>query len=394
MLSNYEKTIIDKLLDKYESSKTFLGDNKVQQKFSVNITSLFPEYADHSNYEAFDGINLAIDTLKGKHLINAKSDRANVYHNLTLNSDSLENAYTYINRLPKKTINDSVIDLIEKYSNKSDILNRYYRSQEKRIKANKGIEFFKNSKKELENILIAIVEMQKVETETYMRDFSVRVFKDSKVFEKISPKVVKLLFKYGDFPEKEHILASQNIIKNPTYVNFKGAGTITVKGQRIDLDKLDGDIAISTSILMDINSIEVKGRAVVTVENLTSFHKFNDKNMFMIYLGGFHNTIRRQFIQKLYAQNPNLEYLHFGDIDAGGFYIFEHLRTMTGISFQPYKMDQETLRQYSNYTKKLTANDRKRLLNLQGGKFKEVIDYMLKNNCKLEQEAINNKINM
>lgn len=66
----------------------------------------------------------------------------------------------------------------------------------------------------------------------------------------------------------------------------------------------------------------------------------------------------------------------------------EQLRRQTGIDFKPYKMDLETLKKYQDYSKKLTENDRDRLKKLKGNGFDEVIDYMLDNNCKLEQEAI------
>ena len=79
--------------------------------------------------------------------------------------------------------------------------------------------------------------------------------------------------------------------------------------------------------------------------------------------------------------------MHFGDIDAGGFYILQHLRNKTGIEFKPYQMDLQTLKSNLKYTKKLTETDRKRLTNLADGEFKEVVNFMLENNCKLEQEA-------
>lgn len=108
----------------------------------------------------------------------------------------------------------------------------------------------------------------------------------------------------------------------------------------------------------------------------------------IIYLGEYHNTHRRDFIQKLYAQNPDAVYYHYGDIDAGGFYILLHLRNKTGIHFLPYYMNIATLKQYFNFTKRLIDTDRKRLQNLTDSEFSEVIQYMFENNCKLEQEAI------
>lgn len=39
----------------------------------------------------------------------------------------------------------------------------------------------------------------------------------------------------------------------------------------------------------------------------------------MIYLGGCHNSVRRKLLKLLYQDFPEVEYLHFGDIDVGGF---------------------------------------------------------------------------
>lgn len=389
MINRYEKEIINKLVDKYEKSKSFTGENKVNQNFSVKISSLFPKYTDHSNYEVFQGVNEAIDILVRKSFVIAKANSANVYNNVVLNVAALEEIYNYIGRTSKKDINKSLIELLEKYKARNEVLNRYCEVQFERINSNRPIQFFNDDLIELENILIAIDELLKVDRETFMRDFSVRVFKDSKVFEGVSSKVINLLYEYGDFPEREQVLGNLNIIKNPTYINFKGAGSITIKGQRIDLTSLSSDIAISSAILSDIDKIEVLGKAVITIENLTSFHTFKDKDMFAIYLGGYHNSLRREFIKKMYQQNPKINYFHFGDIDAGGFYILEHLKQQTGVNFIPYKMNIEILKSYSRYTKKLTESDRDRLLKLMDSQYGNVIKFMLENNCKLEQEAIN-----
>ncbi|MTK13669.1 MAG: DUF2399 domain-containing protein [Clostridiaceae bacterium] len=389
MISKYEKEIISKLLDKYEKSKSFISENKVNQKFSAKIASVFPKYTDHSNYEIFQGVNESIDVLVRKRFIIAKANSAHVYNNAILNVDELEEIYKYIGRMPKKDINKSVLELMENYKGRNEILDRYCEAQYERIHLNKSIQYFSDDLIELENILVAVDELLKVDTETFVRDFSVRTFKDSKIFERISVKVVNLIYEFGSFPEKDQVLGDLNIIKNPTYVNFKGAGSITIKGQKIELTNLSSDIAISSAMLSEIDRIDVVGKTVITIENLTSFHTFYDKDMFVIYLGGYHNCIRREFIKKLYQQNPNIVYYHFGDIDAGGFYILQHLKHKTGVDFKTFKMDIETLKSYSKYTKPLTENDRDRLSKLIEGEHCMVIKYMLENNCKLEQEAIN-----
>ena len=94
---------------------------------------------------------------------------------------------------------------------------------------------------------------------------------------------------------------------------------------------------------------------------------------------------------KVYEKYPKAQYFHFGDIDAGGFLIFNNLIEKTGIPFIPYRMSVNELKQNHNL-KQLTENDKKRLkgllLDSRFALFKDVIEYMLDNNVKLEQEIL------
>lgn len=92
---------------------------------------------------------------------------------------------------------------------------------------------------------------------------------------------------------------------------------------------------------------------------------------------------------ELHAACPQAAYHHFGDIDAGGFEIYRDLREKTGIPFRMYRMDLETLQAYEQYGRPLTENDRIRLQKMRGREeLREVIDYMLAHDVKLEQECI------
>ena len=76
----------------------------------------------------------------------------------------------------------------------------------------------------------------------------------------------------------------------------------------------------------------------MTVENLTSFNRIKEDDIFYIFLSGYHNSAKQNFIKKIHSQNQEKKYLHFGDIDPDGFYILQDLRTKTNINFVPYKM--------------------------------------------------------
>lgn len=388
MIKKYEAKILNHLLDKYEKSKTFRGDNRVQQKFTVKVEALFSDYKDHSNIQGFEMINQAVEQLVRENIVTAKFNKARVCSQVSLNMKSLDQAYKKVGRTSKKAINEDIVGVLEEYRDANDILNSYVEKQLQRITNNNPVHFFNKDIVDFRNILMAVDEIFKIEEETYERDFSVKIFKDSKTFEKVRPKVVSLLFDYGDFPEKDQVLETLNIIKNPTHVHFKGAGYMVLAGQTIDLNAFKSDIALSSSLLEDVESIKITGKTVMTVENLTSFHTANPEDVFIVYLGGFHNKVRREFIKKIYLGNKDVSFYHFGDIDTGGFYILQHLKNKTGIDFKPYKMDIETLEKYSEFWKPLSENDCRRLKNLFDSEFGETIKFMIENNCKLEQEAV------
>ena len=144
MISKYEDKIINKLIDKYEKSKSFIGENKVNQKFSVKISSLFPKYTDHSIYEVFEGVNEASDILVRKSFVFAKSNSSHLYNNVVLNIEKLGDIYDYVGRVSKKDVNRAVIRLLEGYEGRNEILKKYCEVQYERISSNKSIQFFNN----------------------------------------------------------------------------------------------------------------------------------------------------------------------------------------------------------------------------------------------------------
>ena len=387
-MTKYELKMLNTLIDKYERSKSFVGSNQVAQNFVLKIEQLFPKYADDAEYDLFCSINESVRTLVAKGLVKENALKNGVIQKITLNLDSLEDAYHYLGRTPKVDIVDDLRRILNRYKTSNEILGEYCLRQLARLEQNKPVDFFDNDMSAFESILKVVSEITKVENELFERDFSIRVLGDSKEFGKIRTKVVSLLDEYGDFPDKETILADLNIVKNPGHIYFKGNGRISICGQPIDFSKMIGDIAISSVMLNCVDAIEVFGSTIVTIENLTSFNAFRCKDSFAIYLGGYHNKNRRDFIAKVYNQNPDKQYLHFGDIDAGGFYILEHLRKRTGIPFAPYHMNVQTLKENLQYTKRLTAGDKSRLRALVDTEFGETVQFMLENDCKLEQEAM------
>lgn len=110
----------------------------------------------------------------------------------------------------------------------------------------------------------------------------------------------------------------------------------------------------------------------------------------MIYLGGFQNSVRTQLLRSIYSQNQHINYFHKGDLDVYGFLILENLKKKTEIDFEPYEMNIKTLKQcyYSGFYKPLTKTDVEKSKSSLLDKYRDIIDFMLENNCKVEQESL------
>ena len=192
--------------------------------------------------------------------------------------------------------------------------------------------------------------------------------------------------------QKKVILQEFQIYANPSYIYLKGKIEIQLKdGQRIRIE--DAPIALSSELIQKMEAIRVKADKVVTVENLTSFHRLKDENCAYLFLAGYHNSVKQAFLKRVYKENPEKQWFHFGDLDPDGFYILKHLRKGTGIDFVPLHMGVSELETYSGYGRELSEPDKVKARNLlQQGYYAEIMQYMLEHDCKLEQEIISYEI--
>ena len=241
---------------------------------------------------------------------------------------------------------------------------------------------------------VRFVEQNQNKEACYVREFSVRHFQDSKYFESVEHQVTGIFRKfYEGFwgMEGDEILAEYGIYHTPNYVYFKGNAGIMLGGEMIHLDKFHQGIGLSGEDISDVRFVELsKIKKVLTIENLTTFFRWKEQDCLIIYLGGYHNSVRRRLLKEIAQALPDVQYWHFGDIDAGGFAILRDLQNKTGIPFQAYHMDLDTIIQYEKYGKKLSGNDRKRLeaLAAESPQWRETIQYMLEHDVKIEQECI------
>ncbi len=148
-------------------------------------------------------------------------------------------------------------------------------------------------------------------------------------------------------------------------------------------------LALSSESLERLEKIEIHTPRVMTIENLTSFNRMKEEGWFYLFLSGYHNTVRQRLLRRIAEQNEGLQWFHFGDFDPDGFLIIEHLRKKTGIDFAPIHMGVDELRQYREYGRPMEENDQRKAKTLiEKGKHVEEMQFMLEQDCKIEQEIV------
>ena len=296
------------------------------------------------------------------------------------------------------------IELYKSYMGEEFLLDRFCQEQIDRLRENKKAVYDVQVAEFILKLCRYILGNQE---DILERELSVAVLGDSKKWEKqFRSRVCSLLKKYGDYDtlllgvsdgedkedkrETERILlAEHHVYSNPAYVYFKGNAEILFdNGQKMCVNRYM-PIAFSTETLNQLKTIQILDQNVMTVENLTSFNRMQEEHTFLIFLSGYHNSVKQQLIRKTYDANPGLVWQHFGDIDPDGFYIIENLRRGTGIDFNPVYMDREVLKKYKDYTKPLTDNDiRKATALIHNEMYHDIMGYMLDTGGKLEQEIV------
>lgn len=400
-----QSKLLHALLDKYENSKTYEGTNAVSQNFAVKPEKVWKDYvSDYANVAQVKDFETEMQVLEEQGLIHI--DRKNgVITKAVACKEKLDAYYELLGRKQRKDIVLEQIAFFERWMQKEladyIVIYMFCRDQLAKVKAGKKPDY----EVEVCDKLLRILEFICANKEEVLeRELSMMILEDSKKFEKqYRAKVCKVLSTYLDFSEllegidddreqKKVILQEFQIYTNPSYIYLKGKIEIQLKdGQCIRIG--DAPIALSSELIQKMEAIRVKADKVVTVENLTSFHRLKDENCAYLFLAGYHNSVKQAFLKRVYKENPEKQWFHFGDLDPDGFYILKHLRKGTGIDFVPLHMGVSELETYSGYGRELSEPDKVKARNLlQQGVNVEVMQYMLDHDCKLEQEIISYEI--
>ena len=394
---NLEKEILFKLVDKLERSKDFKNGNLTSANIYLTINdSLISPLFSSTGYLKEDEYERAFSDLKKRNFVFLKN-RDNYNFRIVLNLSSLNEVYEFLNYKGKKIeVNEEEQFLKAKeedYKNNL-VLQSFLNKCITLLHENKNVNKYFKDHNELEFILKAIDSIMNNKGKILLRNFSVRVFNNSKIVENNANKIFRIYneFSNEEFKDFNSLIEHYYIYRNFNLILIKGDITLKINEEIIHVGKLNSTFALSSEILDKVEIINLPVEKVITIENQTTFNYFSDSSFLVLYTDGYISSSMAIFLKKLYSFKTSLRFYHFGDIDWGGINIYLDIIAKTGIKFNTYKMDIETLKEYQSYAKSLTEKDKENLISLiKNAKDEEMlklVDFMLSNNIKLEQEAI------
>lgn len=391
------KDIISRLLDIYERRSGYAKRPEELRSIQFEVSKEYPVYKDRYDNEKYRDINTSIEKNIAAGLIIADKDQTGRYSKIKLNIARVDECYALLKRTSIPDQCKKVLSVLEKANcTKGLLIGRVVSDFCEQINAYKKLPYdLGYDARRIGDVLQVLDAVINLTSETYIRNFSTALFKDSKRFQREYKSTVEsILFDYTDnVVEKDDILGYYNLYENPTYVLIKGNARICFDESVVELSEMPGGIALSNGSLEGIQKISVKTDKVITVENLTTYHDCDELDAVYIYLGGYHNTSKQKLLELIYKNNGDKEYYHEGDLDVYGFLILENLIAKTQIPFKPLQMDIETIERFyrAGLYKNLTSRDRKVIKPKKDGQlsaYRDVLEYMLKYDCKVEQESI------
>ena len=296
-----------------------------------------------------------------------------------------------------------MLGILLKYKYKNDIVDNFISYIEERVRYNKSVKQYLDitDLNDTINVLNGLVSVLDNKDDIYIRVLSVKVYNDSKLLESYKNKISKIINDFSDksnYYDTDSIFEEYHVLKNPRQIRIKGNIRILVGNDSVNIGCFKDGLGISSKDLCNIEfSSECDINKVITIENLATFNNYEEENSILIYTGGFTSSSVISMIKTLKNNlckeiNTNIKFLHWGDIDCGGFKIYKHMQESSGIEFKPMLMDINTFEQYKIYGKDLTKND---IINLNIMRkdlnfkiFWDVIDNMLNDNKKIDQESI------
>lgn len=421
-LSNIQREVLNNLVDRYERRSDYCSGEKSARRTLMRIDQKSrPDYFHVSNSSYRHMFNKEMEALQQQGFVELewlRFDKGHTLERVVLVAEVLPSIYKLLGRRTKKEIYSKAGEQLSVLRNEAPpdpaLLAFFDELMSKLARLEPLPPPLRPEKvEEMTDLLRGLNALcQGHEDDIAKRSLSVKLYGDSKRWQQLEKGILQLYRQFCPVGSEEArgvieatamddsvLLAEQGIVDNPAHIRLAGDLVVqTAKGQ-IDLSLFEPDLGLPAPMVKEMEIETCPCGAVITIENLTSFYQYlqeRPEDHLVIYLGGFANRARRLLLQKLFRffqeQQKTATFLHWGDMDLGGFKIWYDLVRQTGIPFKPYLMDEETYLQHlqlgqpmsDQYAEKLSAL----LQDQEYAGFHSLIKLMLEKKIRVEQEAI------
>lgn len=396
---DYVQIILVKLWKKYCTRKLKYGTQEIRRRIMLNVSEVYRDYEKYNcDMQLKTQLNEVVEELLEQGYIDAErlaysSDITKIY----LRQERIAELEARLQEQYGVTARDYVVaeteKIIVRYQNSGSLTAYYCRKlKEETLATALEIDLVKERE-----ILEMLDFLQNNPGHVYVREASMQVYGTSKYFEQkryenICSIVREAIQQPVKTDERNDEILRQFYVTGPEQeISLKGNWVVEFSDYILEAKYFTGGISFSTKELAKIKRIVLNVTQIITIENKTAFYRFERNDCAAMYLGGYANRYQLQFLKQVYADNKNVHYWHFGDIDAGGFLIHQHLCDATGVKFDLFAMGVRELRDpaYRRCLVDLSENDIQRLKGLADVQpYREVVAEMLKRKVKLEQEII------
>lgn len=409
----YRELVLDRLLDKYERSKAYVNENAANRRIMLKLCGgEFPEY-NLENTEIRELINSVIFELWEKGLVEYewfKFEHGNIIDKVWLKLDRVDDTYIEAKRTSKRDKVDAIFRLIEEQ--KEDIskgwIRKFLEDVQTGIEKKKTVKPILSEEPELVQALLkAFKAINDMGEEEYLeRVFSLRCFGDSKYFERnIRKRLIDIVKRYllmdSDGSEDiadDEVLSQVGLVRAPEQFDFCGNLVGRVGEYQVDFSAFKHGITINSQTVREIEIKAFKSiDKLLFIENKANYLDYilkkKKENELVVFHGGFYSPIKGLLFKKLYdaGQRTGVKYYHWGDIDVGGFRIFHRLKKNIIPELKPVLMDRAALCSKKQYWMSFDDKYAKILKEMYENKdfeeFQQVIEVMLEEKVRLEQEA-------
>ena len=384
--------ILNRLLDKYESSKHLLDPGTSLRRVMLKVEKKdFPEYI-YEDAVIRDAYNEAALELEKKHLVQLEWVKGRpVLSAIVLRLDQIPQCYASAERVHPK-VRASQVNVC--------------RSAAEQLKTPA---FCKTDDTPLQDLLCAFREYSALSGSITMRAFSSKCFSDTKYFERnVRDLFLRIARKYdadlanscdeNELGEREQ-MAYLGIYARPELYELAGNCLVRTEQGTICIGAAPYGLALPSTLIDSITAIDLTAIQCITfIENKTNYDEYvmseKQPGELVIYHGGFLSPQKRKLVTLIVrAASKDVKARFWADIDAGGFQMFDNLQKLIS-SVLPMRMSGELVEKFhehglmrsKEYLSELAAD-------LKSGRyllFKDAIEKILSYGVTIEQETFLN----